>query len=49
MSCVKAMFIRIASSRLDNSPNGATPQVIPNAALSYYAYEAFKRVLDAED
>mmetsp|Transcript_14880 Transcript_14880/g.44931 ORF Transcript_14880/g.44931 Transcript_14880/m.44931 type:complete len:473 (+) Transcript_14880:269-1687(+) len=24
-------------------------QVLPNAALSYYAYEAFKRVLDAED
>ena len=24
-------------------------QVLPNAALSYYAYEAFKKVLDAED
>ncbi len=24
-------------------------QVLPNAALSYYAYEAFKRLLAAED
>lgn len=24
-------------------------QVLPNAALSYYAYEAFKRALDARD